>query len=194
MTILHANTEPDLLTRLREMLTSADRADIAVGYFFMSGFGQVADELSKLRKTRILVGRADQPTLEAVAAWLEQADALRAQLDMAQDVRRTQRPALASKATAGVARGVAAMPQTDASQDAVEKLRQLVASGLLEVRAYPKGFLHAKAYLCWYDNHAEPGGRHRWFIQLYARRIHRQHRTQRPRHRRRRHGSAEGLV
>ena len=39
----------------------------------------------------------------------------------------------------------------------MEKLRQLVASGLLEVRAYPRGFLHAKAYLCWYDSHAEPG-------------------------------------
>ena len=42
MTILHANTDPDLLTRLRQMLASAARADIAVGYFFMSGFGQVA--------------------------------------------------------------------------------------------------------------------------------------------------------
>ena len=53
MTILHAKTDPDLLTRLRQMLVSADRADIAVGYFFMSGFSQVADELAKLRKTRI---------------------------------------------------------------------------------------------------------------------------------------------
>lgn len=157
MTILHANTDPDLLTRLREMLTSADRADIAVGYFFMSGFDKVADELSKLRKTRILVGRADQPTLEAVAAGLQQADALRAQLDTAQTIPRRQRQTIADAAAAGVARGVAAMSQTDASQEAVEKLRQLVASGLMEVRAYPKGFLHAKAYFCWYDNHAEPG-------------------------------------
>ena len=157
MTIFHANTDPDLLTRLREMLTSADRADIAIGYFFMSGLYQVADQLTKLSKIRILVGRADQPTLEAVAAGLHQADALRAQLDIAQNVRRTQRQPIANEAAAGVARGVAAMPQTDDSQDAVEKLRQLVASGFLEVRAYPKGFLHAKAYLGWCDNHAEPG-------------------------------------
>ncbi len=157
MTILHANTDPDLLTRLRQMLASAARADIAVGYFFMSGFGQVADELAKLKKTRILVGCADQPTLEAVAAGLQQAEALRAQLDADQTVPRSQRQAIANEAVSSVAQGVAAMPQTDASQPAVEKLRQLVASGLLEVRAYPRGFLHAKAYLCWYDNHAEPG-------------------------------------
>ena len=157
MTILHASTDPDLLTRLRQMLGSAARADIAVGYFFMSGFGQLADDLAKLRKTRILIGRADQPTLEAVAAGLRQADALRAQLDADQTVPRSQRQAIADEAVSGVARSVAAMPQTDASQGAVEKLRQLVASGLLEVRAYPRGFLHAKAYLCWYDSHAEPG-------------------------------------
>ena len=157
MTILHATTDPDLLTRLRQMLGSAARADIAVGYFFMSGFGQVADDLARLRKTRILIGRADQPTLEAVAAGLRQADALRSQLDADQAIPRSQRQAIADEAVSGVAHSVAAMPQTDASQSAVEKLRQLVASGLLEVRAYPRGFLHAKAYLCWYDSHAEPG-------------------------------------
>ena len=52
---------------------------------------------------------------------------------------------------------MAALPQTDETQNAVEQMRQLVASGLMEIRAYPREFLHAKAYLCWYDNHAEPG-------------------------------------
>ena len=33
-----------------------------------------------------------------------------------------------------------------------------MAAGTVEVRAYPRGVLHAKAYLCWYDPaHAEPG-------------------------------------
>ena len=43
------------------------------------------------------------------------------------------------------------MSQTDANQDAVERLRQLVASGLLDMRAYPRGFLHAKAYQTTFD-------------------------------------------
>ena len=33
----------------------------------------------------------------------------------------------------------------------------MVASGQVEVRSYPRDPLHAKAYLCWYANHAEPG-------------------------------------
>ena len=61
MTILHANTDPDLLTRLRQMMGSAVRADIAVGYFFMSGFGQVAEDLARLRNTRTVPAVDDYP-------------------------------------------------------------------------------------------------------------------------------------
>jgi hypothetical protein len=76
--ILHATTDPDVLTRLRGMLDSSARADIAVGCFFISGFGAVSEELCGLGKVRILVGRADRQVIEAVAAGLQQPDALRA--------------------------------------------------------------------------------------------------------------------
>ena len=68
MTILYATTDPDLLIRLREMLDSAARADIAVGYFFVSSFPQLADKISRLRKTRILVGRSGPHSKRSPAA------------------------------------------------------------------------------------------------------------------------------
>ena len=61
MNILHASTNPPLLQRLKEMLGSSARADIAVGrrlaiyrrYFFISGFEQVAALVKKrLEKAR----------------------------------------------------------------------------------------------------------------------------------------------
>ena len=52
---------------------------------------------------------------------------------------------------------MALLPQTNDSEHAVEALREMVASGRAEVRAYRRSPLHAKAYLCWYDEHAEPG-------------------------------------
>ena len=155
--ILHSTTDPDLLTRLREMLDSSARADIAVGYFFMSGFEAVADSLSRLDKVRILVGRADRPVLESVALGLQQSEALKARLEADGMVQRRQREAIAREAVDGIATGVSLLPQTGESQRAVSLLRDLVASGLVEVRAYRRSPLHAKAYLCWYDNHAEPG-------------------------------------
>ena len=157
MNILHASTDPDLLTRLREMIDSSARADIAVGYFFISGFGPVGETLSKLNKVRILVGRADRPVLEAVAAGLQQPDALRARLDADGLVQRRERPVIARDAVDRIADGVALLPQTSDSQRSVALLRDMVASGRAEVRAYRRSPLHAKAYLCWYDDHAEPG-------------------------------------
>ena len=157
MDILHASTEPDLLTRLKDMLSSADRADIAVGYFFISGFAAVSEELMRLKKTRILVGRTDRPTLEAVAAGLYQSRPIQAHLDSIRTIPRRQRQQAADEARTAISDSVGAMPQTDESEAALNKLQGLVKSGLLEVRTYPKEFLHAKAYLCWYEGHAEPG-------------------------------------
>ena len=155
--ILHATTDPDLLTRLREMLDSSARADIAVGYFFISGFEAVADHLARLDKVRILVGRTDRPTLESVALGLQQSQALQAQMEADGIVQRRQRESLAQESVAHIANGVAVLPQTADSQRAVSTLRDLVASGRVEVRSYLRSPFHAKAYLCWYDRHAEPG-------------------------------------
>ena len=157
MNVLHANTDPDLLTRLKEMLGSSARADIAVGYFFMSGFDAVADNLARLDKVRILVGRTDRQVLEEVALGLQQSDALRARLESDSVVRRRQRAEIAQRAVANIADGVAWLPQTGDSERAVSRLRDMIAVNRVEVRAYLRSPLHAKAYLCWYENHAEPG-------------------------------------
>ena len=89
--ILHATTDSDLLTRLRDMLDSSARADIAVGYFFMSGLEAMADSLARLNKVRILVGRADRPVLESVALGRQQSEAPRARLESDGMVQRRQR-------------------------------------------------------------------------------------------------------
>ena len=121
--ILHATTDPDLLTRLREMLDSSARADIAVGYFFMSGFEAVADSLARLDKVRILVGRTDRPTLESVALGLQQSQALRAQLEADSIVQRRKRDSVAQDSVNHIANGVAVLPQTTDSERAVCSLR-----------------------------------------------------------------------
>ena len=158
MNILHATTNPPLIDRLQQMLQSSERADIAVGYFFMSGFHAVADQLSNLQKVRILVGRTDRRVLEEVALGLQQSQALESQLRVDATIRRSQREELAQQAIENVSKGVSVLPQTDDSKKAVAKLREMIAAGRVEVRAYLRSRLHAKAYLCWYQQgHAEPG-------------------------------------
>lgn len=158
MNILHATTDPPLIDRLQQMLSSSERADIAVGYFFMSGFQAVADQLSPLQKVRILVGRTDRRVLEEVALGLQQTQALESQLRADDTIRRGQREGLAQQAVENISRGVSVLSQTDETKKAVATLRDMIAAGRVEVRAYLRSRLHAKAYLCWYQQgHAEPG-------------------------------------
>ena len=157
MNILHARTDPPLLDRLKEMLEHSTRADFAVGYFFISGFDAVAESLAKIQKARILVGHADKQVTEQVAYGLQQAEAIRARQEADDSPRRRDREESARRAAANVGKAASLMPQDDASERAVASLRDLIASGRAEVRSYARGPLHAKAYLCWYDGHPEPG-------------------------------------
>ena len=157
MNILHATTDPTLLARLKQMLGSSVRADIAVGYLFISGFNAVAGELAQLEKVRVLVGRTDRPTLEEVARGVQQAETLQAHLASAESVRRSEKPQVGARAVQTVGETVARLRQTGEEQAGVRRLCDLIAAGQVEIRTYPRGMLHAKAYLCWYRDHAEPG-------------------------------------
>ncbi len=157
MNILHSATDPTLLARLKQMFGSSARADIAVGYFFISGFETLAEDLAGLEKVRILVGRTDRQVLEEVARGLQQAPALKRRLEDDSTVRRRDRPVVARQAVDHIASGVAQLRQEAATEAAVMKLRDLVRDGVVEVRTYLKSPLHAKAYLCWYEGHAEKG-------------------------------------
>ena len=155
--ILHATTDPAFLQRLKEMFGSSARADIAVGFFFMSGFDAVADDLAQLERVRILVGRTDRQVFEEVAVGLQQVDALGVRKQMDEVVRRSDRSAIAQDSVEKISQGVSTLPQNSETEAAVGKLREMVASGQVRVRTYVESPLHAKAYLCWYDDHAEPG-------------------------------------
>lgn len=157
MNILHASTDPTLLERFKQMLVSADAADIAVGYFFVSGFNAVADELTRLGRVRLLVGRTDRQTVEEIAAAVQQAEALRRRIEADETVRRSHRVQAAAESVEKISAGVAQLPQTGAAQADVLTLREFIASGRIEIRSYARSRLHAKAYLCWYPAHAEKG-------------------------------------
>src|SRR4051794_19928017 len=109
------------------MLYSADRADIAVGYLFVSGFNAVAEQLAQLEKVRVLVGRVDRQTLDEVARGVQQAEALRARVEDDGLVRRSGRNALGAQAVQTIAEGVARLPQTDDEQVGVCRLSDMIS-------------------------------------------------------------------
>ena len=157
MDIIHSSTDPTALARLQQTRESSARADMALGYFFISGFEQLAEKPFGLEQVRILVGRANRQVLEEVAAGPQQAPALKARLEQESTVQRRQRSSVTQQAVDHIARGVTPLPQDSNSEASVTALRDLVAAGVVEGRSYLCSPLHAKAYLCWYEGHAELG-------------------------------------
>ena len=159
MTILHANSTPKFTEHLRRVLAEANgvphSVDIAVGYFYLSGFNQVADLLAaRPGKVRILIGRTDAPTRAEIAAGYnprESAGGYHSNQNRQEEVK-------ARDETLGnVGRNAAAQPQDDASENGIKSLAALIASGKADVRAYLKDRMHAKAYIGYTGLESAPG-------------------------------------
>ena len=159
MTILHAHSAPQFTDHLRSVFAEANgqphSVDIAVGYFYLSGFTQVADLLAtRPGRVRILIGRTDSPTREEIAAGYspsESADGYHAVQS------RRDEAAARDETLDNVGRNAAAQPQDDTSEAGIKSLAQLIADGRVDVRAYVKDRMHAKAYIGYTGLESTPG-------------------------------------
>jgi hypothetical protein len=62
------NQERKLAASIKPLLSEAEGAKFAVGYFFISGFKLVADELEKPTELRLFIGNvSDSQTIEQLA-------------------------------------------------------------------------------------------------------------------------------
>ena len=62
------NRERKLAESVKPLLSESDNAKFAVGYFFISGFKFIANELEKISELKLLVGNvSDSQTIEQLA-------------------------------------------------------------------------------------------------------------------------------
>ena len=159
MTILHATSDPQFASYLRSVIAEASgqphSVDIAVGYFYLSGFTQVADLLAtRPGKVRILIGRTDRPTNAEIAAGYSPRETAAAH----HAVQSRQNEVKAQNETLdNVGRNAAAQHQDDASEAGIKSLAALIADGRVDVRAYVKDRMHAKAYIGYTGLESTPG-------------------------------------
>ena len=159
MTILHAHSDPQFTEHLRKVLADANgqphSVDITVGYFYLSGFTQVTDLLAtRPGRVRILIGGTDRPTREEIVAGYtprESADGYHASQN------RRAETAARDETLDNMGRNAAAQPQDDASEVGIKSLADLIAGGKVEVRAYVKDRMHAKAYIGYTGMESSPG-------------------------------------
>jgi superfamily II DNA or RNA helicase len=110
--------------------------DCLVGYFFISGFYKLYPSLTKTEKIRILIGiQTDRATYSLIQEGKQQELVLESH-------------ALAKAAVAVAVRGELEKSEDTASvEEGVRKFVEWIASGKLEIKAYPTEKVHAKLYI-----------------------------------------------
>jgi hypothetical protein len=154
------NRSDKLVDHLNGILGTAEAAKMAVGYFFLSGFGAVREKLSQLKSIRILIGNtSNRETIEQLSEACKRLELVQA----AEEKERFQTKAIRRQRAEETARNlrqtIERMDQTDAEQGLVHDLIRLVEEKRLQVKVYTKGRLHAKAYIFDYPQpaHYESG-------------------------------------
>ena len=139
-----------LLDELQRFLPHAERASIAVGYFFISGFAEIMDSLVRIESSdnpdhtlRLLISpTTDRRTAEAILSANESYQ------DAKTESERDVPEAMSVEAARSeVARTLEYMTQTDKEYAAVQRLIRLIRGGKMQVRVYTQARLHAKAYI-----------------------------------------------
>ena len=142
------NEETDMASRFQKLLPKTERLDIAVGYFFISGFAHIMDHLQRIESEeagviRILTSpHTDRPTRDALLAANEPEG----------EVERLSGIWPSRSEAAGRYEGqfrseVEHMRQTDEQKRAVLKMIDLIRRKKLQIRVYTREQLHAKLYL-----------------------------------------------
>ena len=145
-----------LIDHLRSVLPVTRRASIAVGYFFLSGFAEIMDNLTIIEKSdnpddkiRLLISpTTNKVTAEVLLASNEDLDTVKRKIENEEIVESQE----LNKIREQVKKTLEYMPQTEKDQLAAKKIIWLIQKNKLEVKVYTKEQLHAKAYIFELDN------------------------------------------
>ena len=154
------NRNEKLIEHVNLILDSTDRARFAVGYFFLTGFTSIANELQNLTELRLLIGNTStRETIEQLAEAKQELSAIENATDELTYSSRATRRERSTETTENLRKCIDAMPQTDGSEQLIKTLVNMIVSKKLKVKVYTKERLHAKAYIFEYKQgeHYETG-------------------------------------
>ena len=151
----------DLLSdSIKSILPSCESAKFAVGYFFLSGFTAIADQLDNVKDLRLLIGSVSSAeTIEQIAEGarrLQEAEHILEGVKFPKAVVSADR---AAQTALAVGETASAMDQSDENAHLILSLARAIEEKRVKVKVYTKGRLHAKAYIFDYGQVFDAQGR-----------------------------------
>ena len=145
------NRNEKLIDHVNLILDQTDHARFAVGYFFLSGFTAIAEELQNLTELRLLIGNTStRETIEHLAEGYRESTAIENAAEALTYSSRAKRKERATETAQNLRGCIEVMPQTDETEQLMKILVDMIATQRLKVRVYTKERLHAKAYIFTY--------------------------------------------
>ena len=142
------NRSEKLVEHINLILDSTERARFAVGYFFLSGFQSIAEELKGVKELRLLIGNTTNlETLEQLAEGHQRLEQVAEIAEAQVYPKRADLRQMEEDTAENISESVEFMDQTDNAETLIKSLVQMIAEKRLLVRVYTKGRLHAKAYI-----------------------------------------------
>lgn len=141
-----------LLERFRQTLKGTKQFDVLVGYFFSSGFLNICDNFDDVEKIRILIGLGTDSNITQIATNSKNktlSDVVGIQQSK-QDIKTTYE--------AEVIKEFDNVEDTFEVQSSVDKFKEFLQSGKLEIRVCKDKNVHAKVYISrYYENQVDYG-------------------------------------
>ena len=129
-------------------LPQAESASFALGYFFISGFDVIVESVKHLKKFRLLISNTtNQSTAEALIEGFKPVRQAKEALQRDRFVNPKKISQVKLEADKNFSKTLEQMEQTTGDEVVIKGLIEMMKTGKVEVRVYPKEKLHAKAYL-----------------------------------------------
>jgi len=131
------------------LLKRSKLSKMAVGYFHLTGFNYIKENLHKIKNLKLLIGNTtDQETLDELAEGF-------VRLELAKEYKNNQVDYQSKDTIKDIIestvksqqRELELLYQTDENYEGVKTLAQLIEEGRVQVKVYTKGKLHSKAYI-----------------------------------------------
>jgi hypothetical protein len=146
--IIDNRKERLLVDQIKIILGSTEAARFAVGYFFLSGFTPLADQLEHVKELRLLIGNTtNKETLEQIAEGYKRLELVQAAAESEFYRKDATAKRMAIETAVNIRSSVEVMDQTDEAEKVVKTLARMIEEKRLFVKVYTKGRLHAKAYI-----------------------------------------------
>ncbi|MGB7533717.1 MAG: helicase-related protein [Halobacteriota archaeon] len=133
---------------INDHLRGTEEAKFAVGYLFLSGFNEIAANVSHLKSLKLIIGTTTNTrTIEEIAEGVSRREELEEATERQKYQKPTERRAIADAVQTGICRNIGGLEQTEENENMLCSLRDLIASDKVRVKLYTKQRLHAKVYL-----------------------------------------------